>query len=293
MAERTTRKLGDTIITRVMELELRNFSPGRLFPDLAGDAGDLALFPDELKSVEGNLILSSHSWLVRGRKRTILVDTGAGAGKARPYAPYFDHLDHPFLERLAEEGVAPGDVDYVLLTHLHVDHVGWNTIPDGDEFKPTFPNARYVFSGEEYAFFSAQENHTERNRTSFMARADSVDPVVRSGQALMVPTDGGEILPGIRFLPTPGHSPYHASISVDLGNAIALFAGDTLHHQAQVLRPDVNSIFDADSERARQSRRLLLEHASLPGTTTFGAHLAGTSVIRIEGQAGGFTWIEA
>jgi len=290
MQDKIQYRSGDTLISRIDEMQLTSFSPSRLFPELAQDCGDKEIFPDPLLSAEGNIILNCHSWLLQDGERTILVDTGAGRGKSRPFAPYFDNLSPPFLENLAAHGVAPGDVDLVLLTHLHVDHVGWNTLPAEGGFVPTFPNAKYVFSAEEYAFFSDPENLIDRHRTSFMAREDSVDPVVRAGQAMMVTADGSEILPGIRFLPTPGHSPFHASIALATADGEALFAGDTLHHQGQVLRPEVNSVFDADPEEARASRRLVLDRAASNDVILFGAHLAGHSAIRVSGRDGAFRW---
>jgi len=293
MQERIRYQMGKTLISRIDELQLMSFSPSKLFPALAAEVEDERIFPRDLLSEDGNIILSCHSWLLQDGTRTILVDTGAGAGKSRPFAPYFDNLSPPFLENLADHGVKPEDVDLVLLTHLHVDHVGWNTRRDGDEFVPTFPNAKYVFCADEYAFFSNPENLIDRHRTSFMAREDSVDPVVRFGQALMIEANGAEVLSGIRFIPTPGHSPFHTSIALATDDGEALFAGDTLHHQSQVVYPDVNSVFDADPERARASRKLVLERAARPGTIMFGAHLAGTSAIQVSKGELGYRWLAA
>lgn len=286
-------QMGKTLISRIDELQLTSFAASKLLPDLAAEVDNEQIFPRDLLSEDGNIILSCHGWLVRDGKRTILVDTGAGAGKSRPFAPYFENLSPPFLENLAAHGVKPEDVDLVLLTHLHVDHVGWNTERDGDAFVPTFPNAKYVFCADEYAFFSNPENLIDRHRTSFMARADSVDPIVRSGQALMIKADSGEALSSIRFIATPGHSPFHASIALATDGGEALFAGDTLHHQAQVIHPEVNSVFDADPEQARASRRLVLERATQPGTILFGAHLAGSSAIQVARSELGYKWLPA
>jgi glyoxylase-like metal-dependent hydrolase (beta-lactamase superfamily II) len=287
------RTIGRYTISKITELELRDFSPARLFPQFEDQATDPTLFPASLLSPEGNIILSSHSWLLQDGRQTILVDTGVGARKSRPFAPYFDNLSPPYLNHLEAVGVRPEDVDLILLTHLHGDHIGWNTIWDGAIWRSTFPKARYVFSAEEYDFFSSPENHVDRHRTSFMARADSVDPVVSAGQAVMIPIDGSEVFPGIRYLSTPGHSPFHASIAINTGEGTALFAGDTLHHHAQVLRPEVNSIFDADPDLARHSRDIVLDTASTPGTILFGAHLAGSSAIKITKTAKGYRWQEA
>ncbi|MET1026134.1 MAG: MBL fold metallo-hydrolase [Dongiaceae bacterium] len=160
-----------------------------------------------------------------------------GNDKERPYASYFDHLQTPFLERLRALGVEPEDVDYVLHTHLHVDHVGWNTLLQGGEWVPTFPNARYIFSRAEYDYFTDPKNHTERSRTSFMVQRDSVDPVIEAGLAQMIEIDGSEPIEGFAFHPTPGHTIDHASISFHSQGEVALFAGDVLHHPLQVSAP--------------------------------------------------------
>jgi hypothetical protein len=169
--------VGQATVTRIQELTLANITPAALFPDW--DAGVLADHPDWLPSEamdesREHILLSVHSWLIQESGRTILIDTGAGNGKKRPYAPYFDGLNNPFLERLRAVGVAPEDIDYVLLTHLHVDHVGWNTRLQGGSWVPTFPKARYIFSRAEHAYFTDPQNQTARNRTTFQVQKDSV-----------------------------------------------------------------------------------------------------------------------
>ncbi|MCR8726463.1 MBL fold metallo-hydrolase [Frigidibacter sp. ROC022] len=131
----------------------------------------------------------------------MLIDTGIGNAKQRPLSPPFNDHDNGFLGRLAAAGVQPDQVGFILLTHLHVDHVGWNTIQSDGVWRQTFPNARYLFSRTEYRFFADPANLSPRHRNSFLARQDSVDPVVANGQAEMIEVDGSEVLPGIRFLP--------------------------------------------------------------------------------------------
>ncbi len=178
-----------------------------------------------MDDVREHLPMSVHTWVVRDRGRTILIDTGVGNGKDRPFAPYFDRLDTRFLERLRAAGAAPEDVDFVLMTHVHVDHVGWNTRLHDGVWTPTFPNARYVFSRAEHAQFKDSRNLNERNRTSFAVQLDSFDPVIAAGLAMAIDVDGSEAIPGFRFHATPGHSPYHASIAFESDGRNALFAG--------------------------------------------------------------------
>jgi len=287
----TTYQIGSARITRIDEMDLTSLAPGQVFADLPDDAtADAALFPASSLHESGNVNLRVHSWLIETDGRRMLVDTGVGAFKQRPHAPHFDGLNSPLIRNLASTGVRPEDIDVVLLTHLHVDHVGWNTTLADGAWLPTFPNAEYVFTQDEYRFYARPENHTQRNLRSFMARQDSVDPVVAAGQDLMIPFGEAEPVANIRFVPTPGHSPFHCSILLDAGGGTALFAGDTLHHPFQVRLPEINSVFDADPQVSRSARRTLLDLAARPEITVFGTHIAGSSVLRIHRDGTGFAW---
>jgi len=191
---------------------------------------------------------------------------------------------------LSRAGVEPGEVDHVLLTHLHVDHVGWNTRLANGAWLPTFPNAQYHFSRAEHDYFTDPRNHTERNRTSFMVQADSVDPVIAAGQARMIDLDGSEAIPGFTFIPTPGHTATHASIVFRSGGEVALFPGDLLHHPLQVYRPGWASVFDAFPEQAAKSRAWALAFAADQRATVFTSHLPSTSAGRVERAESGYLW---
>lgn len=289
---RSRHRIGALTITRIDETELSGFAPQVLFPDLAAETGDPALFPAHMCDDAGDIRLASHAWLVEGPQGRMLVDTGIGDSKQRPLSPPFHDRQSDFLDRLAAAGVTPIQIDWVLHTHLHVDHVGWNTQAVDGIWLPTFPRARHLFSAEEYRAFADPANVSARTRNSFLARQDSVDPIVANGQAMMNPIDGTEVLPGVRFLPTPGHSPFHASIEITSEGQTALFAGDTLHHPAQVRRPQVNSVFDADPDAARAARAFVLERAAQPNVALFGAHIAGSSALRITRTGEGYDWTE-
>ncbi len=141
--------VGDASVTRVQECVLNSFQPGQLLLDWDDDKQRLLEQMPETQSPDGqHVLLSIHSWVVQRDGKTIIVDTGVGNTKARPFARHFDHLQTPYLARLRDIGVSPEDVDYVLHTHLHVDHVGWNTTLVDGRWMPTFPKAKHVFLGQ-------------------------------------------------------------------------------------------------------------------------------------------------
>ncbi|WP_460909338.1 MBL fold metallo-hydrolase [Paraburkholderia jirisanensis] len=240
---------------------------------------------DHIDASEENFLLSIHTWVVRHEGRTILVDTASGNHKNRPFSALFHQLDTPYLARLEAAGVRPEEVDLVLLTHLHVDHVGWNTRLEEGRWVPTFPNARYVLPTAEREFFD-----TPAGEKRLMVFEDSVLPVINAGLVDEIGVGGGEYLPGIVFHPTPGHCVGHMSIEVTSAGETALFTGDVWHHPLQVYQPGWSSVFCADKERANVSRRWVLERAARTGATVFTPHFAGSSAGTVQADADGFRW---
>lgn len=187
MTEPKIYTVGDARVACLADCALDSLTPERLLPDWRDNDKNLMEQIKETVTHDGRHVrLSVHSWVVWHLGKILIVDTGAGNGKERPHAPYFDHLKTPYLSRLRVIGVEPECVDYVLHTHLHVDHVGWNTTLVSGRWEPTFPNARHVFSRKEYTYFTDPANLTERHRTSFQAQADSVTPIVEAGLADMI-----------------------------------------------------------------------------------------------------------
>jgi glyoxylase-like metal-dependent hydrolase (beta-lactamase superfamily II) len=280
-------RIGAATITRVDETSFA-LAPERLFPAWNADDGhalEERFATDTLDLTNARVPLKTHLWVVEVDGMTIVVDTGIGNGKTRPFSALFDKLDNPVLERLEAAGVKPEKVDYVLLTHLHVDHVGWNTHWQDGRWVPVFPNATYVFGKRERDFFATPEGEARR-----MVFNDSVLPVIEAGQARVVPDAGEEILDGIRFLPTFGHSIGHMAIEIRSRGETALFSGDVMHSAVQVHRPEWNSMFCLDQEQARASRQRLLAHVADTGATVFAAHFAETSAGTITRVENGFEW---
>ena len=213
-----------------------------------------------------------------------------GNDKERPFTPYFDHLHLSYLDKLSNVGIKPEDVDYVLMTHLHVDHVGWNTRLSNGEWVPTFPKAKYVFSKEEYEYYKDPANHNDRNKTSVIIQKDSILPIIEAGLAEMIYIDGSEFTEGLSFKPTPGHSINHSSITLSSRGKNALFSGDIFHAPIQVRYPELNSIFDAFTDQARSSRLWGIEYAADQHATVFSSHFPESSAGLVEQKGKKFNW---
>lgn len=285
--------LGDAGVARVVDCQIDAFAPSALLPGWNQQHQDLPASMPETTSSDGqHLILSIHSWVIWHAGKIIVVDTGVGNGKSRPFAPYFDKLDTPDLSRLAALGVTPDMVDYVLHTHLHVDHVGWSTRWEHGRWQPTFRNARHIFSAREHQFFPDPANAENRHRTRFQTQIDSVTPIMEAGLADMIVIDGHEVIPGISFHSTPGHSVDHASIVLESAGAKALFTGDVFHHPVQVHAPELLSIFDPDRETNLNTRRRVLDFAVQQKATLFTAHFPASSggTVSADGAAYGWTF---
>ena len=282
--------IGTSRVMRIDDLQIAPLAPNTLIPNWDAEQARQPDLQQTLDPSSGNPILSIHSWLVQDRGRNIIIDTGAGNGKSRPHAQYFDHLQTAYLERLAAAGVEPDQVDLVLLTHLHVDHAGWNTRLENGRWVPTFPNARYVFSRAELEFFSDPSNYDERHKTSFQVREDSVDPILDAGLAELVEVTGDEVVEGFHFHSTPGHTPSHVSIEMRSGGEIALFPGDVMHHPVQIAHPSWNSVFDADTERAASSRAWALDFAAEREAIIFSSHFPLSSKGKVQRAGEAYSW---
>ena len=286
--DKNTFRIGDVVVTRIDEKRWIVPDPAAFYPDL--DLGTLSdddtVPPGSYEPGSGWLTQSTHSWLLRTPVRTVLIDTATGNGKPLPMVPALDHLEEPYLERLAAAGVSPGDVDVVLLTHLHVDHVGWNTREENGRWTPTFANARYVFS-------SIEERHgadLSGGGPAPHAYDQSVRPVVEAGLAELIAIDGHEVLEGLSFHPTPGHSVDHASIRLRSRGEEAWILGDVAHHQLQVHRPNLSTAYCEDPDRARASRLWMLEQAAESGATCFSSHFTESSAGRVTRRGDRFAW---
>ncbi|MFJ9543275.1 MBL fold metallo-hydrolase [Streptomyces sp. NPDC101225] len=270
--------LGDVSVARVIEYEGTTRPPEAMFADVTPQAWEQHrpwLAPDYWDVDAGLLRSCVQTWVLRSGGATILIDTGAGDAKERPVAPAFHQLNTGYLSRLKAAGVEPEDVDVVVNTHLHADHVGWNTRLVDGRWRPTFPNAQYLFPRADYEFWNPANSYQPRmaavNQNVF---EDSVAPVVEAGQAVL--WDESHVIDAhLRLIAAPGHTPGSSVVELASGTDRAVFVGDLLHNPVQVAEPDCNSCFCEDEEAARASRRGLLGRAADEGRLVFPAHLRG------------------
>ena len=271
--------VGQIAIQRIVESICVEFDALGFFPQTT--SGDWEkhktwMSPWALDPASGNLVLTIQAFLVRTRHHTILVDTCVGDHKPRALRPFW-HMQkwNTFLPRLAAAGVAPKDVDYVMCTHLHWDHVGWNTQLRDGRWVPTFPNAKYVFAKAELD--SAEALHRKSPQPHF---ADSILPVIEAGQMLLVSSDFA-LDDEVWLEPTPGHTPGHVCVRLASQGEQAVITGDCIHSPVQCLEPGWFMRADLDPALASATRRNFLERYCDSGVTVCATHFPEPSLGRI------------
>jgi len=261
-APRTRFVVGAASVERVVESEEPILDPLQMFPQAT--AADLAsqmawLAPRFYDPSRRLLVVPIQGFVVRVAGKIIVVDTCVGDCKERQ-RPMFHQQRRDWLGRLAALGLSPEAVDYVVCTHFHVDHVGWNTRLEDGRWVPTFPRARYLFTRQEWDYWRSAEGVRAMERTGdYMS--DSVIPIVEAGLADFVPMDH-EVCPEVRFIPAAGHTPGFVCVDIRSRGERLVLVGDLLHTPLQLVYPEWTTRFCADPEGSSRSRiRLLSEWA--------------------------------
>lgn len=279
-------KVGSAIIHRIVQLEASSSPILEFFPELTPEL--LAMNRHWLRNPKAlddqdRVFFSYQSFLIQTEDHNILIDACLGNDKDRPGRPnWHQRKDSNFIRGLASVGLTPADIDYVLCTHLHADHVGWNTRLEDGRWVPTFPNARYLFSDEELRFW------LQKNEASVVpAIADSVVPILDARQCDVVASDHS-LNDLITLIPTPGHTKGHYSVTLGKGGRDAVFTGDLIHSPLQARWPHLSMRADFDGEQARQTRRKFLETYCDTSTLCCFAHFPAPSKGYIERWEDGF-----
>lgn len=291
--------IGDVTVTRIVETEDSIMDPSMLFRELTAEqVRQVPWLDPHYADCDGNIRMSCHAFVVESKGKRIIVDTCIGNDKDR-LVPDYAHMDTPFLERLASAGFQPESIDYVICTHMHIDHVGWNTRWDGAGWIPTFPNARYLFGRAEWEHFQSEGKITG-DVPEMMAEmlevgaviADSITPIVDCGLADFVETDH-RITDEIWLTPTPGHTPGHVSVVIESNAGRAVIAGDMIHHPVQLVDPNISAVVDFDVRTARDTRLDFIQKHADRNVILLGTHFASPCGGRISSEETGWRFLPA
>jgi glyoxylase-like metal-dependent hydrolase (beta-lactamase superfamily II) len=220
--------------------------------------------------------ISFQAFALRTPEKTIIVDTCIGDNREREY-DIFTNMQSDYIEDLAAAGYDPERVDVVLCTHLHFDHVGWNTRLENGRWVPTFPNARYLFGEHEYTHWQAVRETDDPHMAHF---SDAIDPVVDAGLVDLVDTDH-RVCDEVSLFATPGHTPGHVSVLVRSRGEEAVITGDLIHHPIQLARPDLPMNADSDKAQGVETRRAFCDRFADTGVTVIGSHFCEPTAGRI------------
>jgi len=278
-------QIGDVDIIQIIEIE-----GGKLIQSSIPEAT-----PENIKKIDwlypnfadenGKLKALVQTFLIKSDGKNILVDTCNGNHKNRPTCPDWGNLHSDFLNRLNNLGIKESDIDMVVCTHLHFDHVGWNTKLEDDVWVPTFPNAEYLFVKDEYKYWEQKpDKEVEDDKLAF---DDSVSPIVKAGLSQLVNADY-RTDNNIGFMSTPGHTPGHVSILIKSQGKRAIISGDFLHHPCQLEHPEWTMDADTLPDKALETRKRILEDIADTDTLLIGTHFAQPVAGRVVRSNKGF-----
>ena len=282
--------IGDVTITRIVELEMA--TSDLIIAEATPES--LATMPwlsPHFVTPEGALKISIHALVIETPKHRVIVDTCVGNEKPRPIFPFWDQLQKPFLQDLTAAGFPPETIDTVLCTHLHVDHVGWNTMLVDGKWVPTFRNARYLMGRNEFTHWADQADQEGLSpylrETQVAVMADSIKPIFDAGLVDLVETDH-RLCDEISLIPTLGHTPGHVSVRIASKGQEALITGDFVHHPCQMGHTDWTSGVDYDAAQATRTRNEVFGRLAETPTLVTGTHFATPTAGRIRRDGTGF-----
>jgi len=295
-------RIGDIAISSVVEQELSDLL--RLIPGATTEVLDRVpwLRPDYVDA-QGEMTGLIQAFVVDTPGCRIIVDTCVGNDKERPAFEAWHRQQRAFVEKLEAAGYPPASIDVVLCTHMHFDHVGWNTYLDGGLWKPTFAKARYLFAEDEFRHWekfveappldpAAATSETELVNALLDAmtretRIDSILPIVEAGLSELVAVDY-QVCPGVRLTPTPGHTPGHVSVEISSGGETAFITGDAIHHPVQMAVPELSTVADSSRKAALRTRRSILGKLANADTLLIGSHFSEPTAGYVRRAAAGY-----
>jgi glyoxylase-like metal-dependent hydrolase (beta-lactamase superfamily II) len=268
--------IGEVTVTKIVELEVTGGTRFLLPQATREEILPINWLQPHFADENGRLRMSIHSFIVETPGRRIIVDTCLGNDKQERRIPHWNDRNGPFLDDLAASGFPAESIDTVLCTHLHVDHVGWNTRLVDGRWVPTFPRAQYLMGRTEHAHWSTVKDRPDMAHIM----ADSVTPIIDAGLARMVETDE-RITDEITLVPTIGHTPGHVSVMIQSQGEQALITGDFMHHPCQIARPEWSTLADSDPDQGIETRRRMFRQLAGTPVLIIGTHFAGATAGRL------------
>ncbi|MGI8419387.1 MAG: MBL fold metallo-hydrolase [Candidatus Levyibacteriota bacterium] len=281
-------QIGNVLVTQIIETvdgeDIQKGIPSATNDNILKISGLTPHFADN----QGNLKAQVSVFIVQTKDKIIVIDTGVGNNKVRKGFPDWNNLNTDLLERFEKYGCLRSKVNFVLCTHLHFDHVGWNTMLVNDTWVPTFPNARHLFLKGEYNYWKSFPDSEFEDDIAGIK--DSVLPVYDLGLVDLISLDHA-ISPEVSLIPTPGHTPGHVAVLIKSNDKQAVITGDTLHHPCQVTHPEWETTFDTDKIQASNSRKLFLERFVDTDTLIIGAHFPTPTAGYLRREGKGYKFI--
>jgi glyoxylase-like metal-dependent hydrolase (beta-lactamase superfamily II) len=271
-----TWTIGDVKVTRIVEIPLIAPGPFLIASATTDAVKTIPWLSPHFVDDEGRLIMSIHALVVETPTKRIVVDTCIGNDKPRQIQPW-SHLQTNFLTDFEAAGFSRDSIDVVLCTHLHIDHVGWNTMLVDGEWRPTFPNARYLMGAAEFEFWKSAPDSRAAEAAVF---SDSVRPVWDAGLVDLVASDH-QVCPEVSLVPTPGHTIDHVSVRIVSKGEEAVITGDFVHHPCQFAHPDWDTLVDYDGKQSTSTRERMFDAFARDGTLVIGTHFAAPTAGRV------------
>jgi len=263
--------IGEVEIFQIVELEDDHLIQSIIPQSKPEKIKEITWLTPHFADTNGKLKALVQSFLIKSNGKNILIDTCNGNDRKRPNAPEWSNLQTNYMQKLKDIEVSEEEVDIVVCTHLHFDHVGWNTRLKSDKWVPNFPNARYLFAKKEYDYWIAKpEREIEDDHLGI---ADSIIPIVKAGLEELVTTDH-RIDNQIRLISTPGHTPHHVSVMIESKGKKAIITGDFVHHPCQIAQPEWGTDVDTLPEKAKETRYRMLKELADKDILVIGSHFA-------------------
>jgi glyoxylase-like metal-dependent hydrolase (beta-lactamase superfamily II) len=264
-------RVGDVEIARIVEVNAWEDDITMLLPDATPEfVQQYKWLQPHFATADGKMILSFQAFVLRSRGKSYMIDTCIGNDRHREF-PVFTNMQTSFLQDLRDAGFPPEEVAGVLCTHLHFDHVGWNTMKVGDKWVPTFPNARYYFGREEWAHWKHLRETGGYHHVDHIA--DAIDPVIDAGLVDFI-GDDFQLTDEVSLIPTPGHTPGHVSVLIRSAGQEAVITGDMMHHPIQLAVPATHGRFDMDPARGAQTRVEFIQRFADQPALVIGSHFS-------------------